>query len=135
MKTDMYTSESGGRSISQILHDIVNHLSEIIRSEVLLAKTEVRQDVTYAARASVLLVVGAIFSLYAVGFLLLGLVYALAGNLSPWLSAIIVAAGTGVVAGVLLLIGRSRIKQAKLKPDKTIRSLQENVTWFKKQTR
>jgi len=136
MKTETNTSFGlGGRPISRILHDIVNRLSEIIRSEVLLARTEVRQDVTYAARASVLLVVGAIFALFAVGFFLLGLVYALSGSLSPWLSAFIVALGTGVLAGILLLVGRSRIKQSKLKPNETIRSLRENVSWIKKQTR
>ena len=35
---------STGRPISRIIEDILRHVGEIIRSEVRLAKTEIRQD-------------------------------------------------------------------------------------------
>jgi len=50
-------------------------------------------------------------------------------------SALIVAVGVGVIAAIFLHVGRTKMKQIDLKPDNTIRSLQENVTWMKKQVR
>jgi uncharacterized membrane protein YqjE len=126
------SSQSGGRAISLILKDIVNHVTEIIRSEVRLAQTEVRQDVTQVAKASILCAIGAVFGLFALGFILLGLVYVLESTMPPWLSAVTVGTGVGIVAAIFLLAGRTKMKLASLKPDETIRTLQENVTWIKK---
>ena len=123
------------RPFSQIVQEIVTHLTEIVRSEIQLARTEVRADVVQVGRASVFVAVGAVFALYAIGFVLLAAVYALGTRLTPWLSALIVAVGVGIIAAIFLQVGRTKLKQADLKPDETIHSLQENVTWMKKQVR
>jgi uncharacterized membrane protein YqjE len=129
------SSKSGGRSISQILQEIVSHVTEIVRSEVRLARVEVGEDVTQITRAGVFVAIGAAFALQALGFVLLGLVYALGTMMPLWLSAVSVGAGAGVIAVVFLSVGRTKIKQASLKPDKTIRTLEENVIWMKKQAK
>jgi len=129
------SSKAGGGSFSQILQEIVNHVTEIIRSEVRLLRAEVRQDVTQVAKASVFFVIAAVLAFYGLGFILLGLVYALGHTTPLWLSAVIVGVGAAGIAAAFLWIGRTKIKQASLKPDKTIRSMQENVRWMKKQTR
>ena len=128
-------SKSGGRSFSQIFQEILTHTTEIIRSEVRLARVEVREDITQASKASVYLVIGAVFAFHALGFILLGAVYALGTRLALWLSAVIVGVTAAVVAAAFLQVGRTKIKQTSLKPDKTLRSLQENVTWMKKQAK
>ena len=126
------SSKSDDRPFSQIVQDILAHLTEIVRSEVQLARTEVRADIAQVARAGVFVAIGAVFGLYALGFILLSVVHALETRLSPGLSALIVGIGVGVIAAIFLSVGRSKMKRADLKPDKTIRSLQENVTWMKK---
>jgi uncharacterized membrane protein YqjE len=128
-------THADGRSLSQILQDIVNHVSNIIRSEVRLVQTEVRQDLTHYVKASSLVGIAGALVFYAVGFLLLSAVYALQSVISPWLSALLVAMGVGVAAAILYLIGRKKLTQASLRPDKTIQSLEENVKWFKRQTK
>jgi len=130
-----YPSKSDSRSFSGILHEIVSHLTEIIRSEVRLARTEIREDVRQIAKASVFVAFGAVLALYALGFILLGVVYALATRMAPWLSAVSVGVGVGIVAAIFCQVGRTKIKQASLKPDKTIQSLEENVRWMKTQTK
>ena len=133
---DLHTSsKSGTRPFSHILQEIVNHLAEIVRSEIRLARVEVRQDFAQITRAAAFLVIGGVFALYALGFVLLGVMYALGTSVAPWLSAVIVGIGVGLVAVILLMVGRTKIKHAHLKPNKTIRSVQENVTWMKKQIR
>jgi uncharacterized membrane protein YqjE len=129
------SSKSGGRPFSRIFQDIMSHVTEIIRSEVRLARVEVREDLKQVSNAGVFLVIGAVFALYALGFILLGAVSALETTMAPWLAAVIVGVGAAVVALIFVQVGRTKLKQASLKPDKTIQSLQENVTWMKKQTK
>jgi hypothetical protein len=123
------------RPLSGIFQEIGSHLTEILRSEVRLARAEISQDVGQFAKASVLLVAGVVFALYAFGLFLLAAVYALEQTLPAWGAALIVGGGLGAVAAVVFLIGRKRVQQASLLPDKTIQSLQENVTWMKRQTK
>jgi len=132
-RTSSATTDS--RPFSRIFQEIVNHLSEIVRSEVRLARTEVRQDLTQLTRSSMVLIIGGAFAMFAVGFLLLGVVYALETRMAPWLSAVIVGTGVGILAVIFLQVGRMKVRQASLRPDKTIQSLRENVTWMKKQIR
>ena len=65
--------------------------------------------------------IGAAFALYALGFILLGVVYALATRMAPWLS-VSVGVGVGIVAAIFVQIGRTKIKQASLKPDKRFKA-------------
>jgi uncharacterized membrane protein YqjE len=126
---------SDSRSIKQILQDIVKHVSDIMRSEVRLAKTEVRQDVTHYAKTSAFIGVAGVLTLYAVGFVLLSLVYALQGVMPSWLAALVVGVAVGAVAAITYLTGRKKLSQASLRPDKTIQTLEDNVTWFKRHTK
>ena len=132
---DEGATRSGDRSIRQILQDIVNHVSDIIRSEVRLAKTEVRQDVAHFGKAGTWIGAAGVSALYAVGFILLSVVYALQEVMPSWLAALLVGVAVGIVAAILYLKGRKTLAQASLRPDKTIQTLEDNVTWFKKQTR
>jgi hypothetical protein len=135
MKDRTETTHSDGRSITQILQDIVNHLSDIIRSEVRLAKTEVKQDATHFAKAGRWIGAAGVLALYAVGFVLLSAVYGLQGVMPPWLAALLVGVAVGMVAVTLYLTGRKKLAQANLRPNKTIQTLEDNVTWFKRQTK
>jgi len=135
MKDRTDAAHSDGRSIKQILQDIVNHVSDIIRSEVRLAKTEVQQDATHFAKAGRWIAVAAVLVFYAVGFVLLSAVYGLQGVMPSWLAALTVGVAVGMVAVTLYLTGRKKLARASLRPDKTIQTLEDNVTWFKRQTK
>jgi hypothetical protein len=124
-----------GRSIKQIVQDIVNHVSDIIRSEVRLAKAEVRQDLVHYAKAIAFIGIAGVLAFYALGFVLLGAVYGLQDVVPTWLAALLVGAAVGITAAILFLTGRKKLAQASLRPDKTIQSLEDNVTWFKRQTK
>jgi hypothetical protein len=57
------------RSISDVLQDIVGNIQEIIRSEVRLAKGELRDESIKVKAAAPLLVIGAVGGLLAAFFL------------------------------------------------------------------
>lgn len=122
-------------SFAELIQNIVTDIQGLVRSEIRLAKAEISEDVATTGRASSLLVGGAMLAFYAVGFLLLTLVYALATAMPNWLAALIVAVVVAIVAGILAMLGYQRIKQVNLKPEQTIDTVMEDIEWVKQQAR
>jgi uncharacterized membrane protein YqjE len=128
-------SDRESRSFSDVLEDVVSNIQAIIRSEVRLAKTEVQEETAKAARAGGVLGAGALFGVYAVGFLLLAGLYALQIVVAPWLAALIVAVLVGIVASVLIAVGVKRMKRVHPRPEQTMHSIKENLEWARNQAR
>ncbi|MCU1339606.1 MAG: hypothetical protein JWO19_5187 [Bryobacterales bacterium] len=123
------------RSITGVLQDIVARVQEIIRSEIRLAKAELKEETVQAGKATAVLASGALLGIYALGLLLLACVYALALALPAWIAALIVAVVVAAIAGVLLNRGLNTMRRVHAAPEKTIRTIKENVQWAKHQPR
>ena len=121
-------------SIAGLLQGIVGNVQNIIRSEVQLAKTEMKEDASAYGKAAGMLVAGAVLGIYAIGLMLLTFVYLLSTVLSDWVAALIVFVVVAAIAGVLAMIGLKRIKAVKPGPEQTIDTLKEDVQWVKQQT-
>jgi hypothetical protein len=67
------------------------------------------------------------------GFLLLAAVYAMSLVMAGWLAALIVGGVLTVAAGILVGAGSAKLKRANLIPERTIRTLEEDVRWAKQQ--
>jgi uncharacterized membrane protein YqjE len=131
-----YTGERGEqRTFGDVFKDIIANVQELIRSEVRLAKAEFREEAGKAMSAATMLIAGAVFGVFALGFLLLTVMFALENVVANWAAALIVGAAVGIAAGVLLLTGKERFAQVSPKPEKTIESVKENVEWMKNQTK
>jgi uncharacterized membrane protein YqjE len=102
----MQVLEQDNRSITRVLHSIVDNVEVLVESQVELAKAELREAGQEAKAAVLPLSLGLSMGQLAVGLLLLAAVNALATRYPLWLSALIVAVVTGVVAFVLLAKGR-----------------------------
>ena len=123
-----------GRSMAEVLQDIVGNIQEIVRSEFRLARVEIHEETAKALRSAVPLGIGALLALYALGFILLAVVHALSAVVDPWLASLIVGVTVLVISMVLVSVGRKRLKQLKA-PEKTIETMKENVQWAKHQIR
>jgi uncharacterized membrane protein YqjE len=119
------------RSIPEVLQDIVGNLQEIIRSEFRLAKVELKEEALRASKPVATFGMGLVFGFYGIGFLLLSLVYWLATLMAVWLAALLIGAGLAIVAIALMSSSGKKLKHVNPTPDKTIRSLEENVLWMK----
>ncbi len=135
MTVPLRQNPSNGRTMSEVLQDIVANIQEIVRSEFRLAKVEIHDETTKAVRSSIPLVIGVLLSLYAFGFILLAVVHALSMVVNAWLAALIVGFGVLVISMVLVSVGRKRFKQVKVVPEKTVVTVKENVQWAKHQIR
>jgi uncharacterized membrane protein YqjE len=129
------TSTSGVRSFSRIFEEIRDHLTEILRCEVRLARSELLEKGVQVAKAGVFVGIGAVFVMYAFGFIMLGVVSVIATKMAFWLSAVIVGSGLAVIAAIFYQLGRARLQQAMLEPSPTIQSVQENIMWMKERTK
>jgi uncharacterized membrane protein YqjE len=123
------------RSISEILQDVLRNLQSIVRSEIRLAKTEVREEFTKVKPAILLLALAAVCGLFGVLFLLLTTMYAVALALPLWASALVVAVMLIIIAAITLNAGQRRIERVHPLPDKTIASMKENAEWARQQTK
>jgi len=119
------------RSFSDVLEDIVANVQGIIRSEVRLAKAEIKEETTKAGRAATVLGSGAVLGLYALGFLLVAAFFGLEFFLPAWAAALILAVFIGVIAGIMVMLGMSRMKQVNPRPEKTIQTVKEDIEWAK----
>lgn len=117
------------RSLSEILQNIGGNVQEIVRSEIRLAKAEAKEELTKSAKAGSSLASGAALALYALGFLLLAVTFALEIVLPAWLSALIVSAAVGAIAAALISSGIKKMRRVSPTPEKTIGSVKENVQW------
>jgi uncharacterized membrane protein YqjE len=126
---------SNGRTVGEVLQDIVANIQEIVRSEFRLAKVEVQEETAKAVHSSIPVVIGVLLALYALGFILLAAVHALTIVVDAWLAALIVGFVLLVISMILVSVGRKRFKQVKVVPEKTVGSMKENVQWAKHQIR
>jgi Putative Actinobacterial Holin-X, holin superfamily III len=119
------------RPISNVLEDILRSLQEIVRSEVRLARVEIRDDARQAAASAVWIAAGTIGALSAWAFLLWTITFALSTRMSMWAATLVVAVVLACAASVLIVGGLRRVKRIHPIPERTIASIKENVEWMR----
>jgi uncharacterized membrane protein len=122
-----------GRTVPEVLQDIVGNIQEIIRSEFRLAKAEVKQEANKAAKPVTHLVIGGALGLYALGFLLWTAVLAMATVMAMWMAALIVGVLLAIISMALISAATKRLKHVNAVPERTVETLKENVQWAKNQ--
>jgi uncharacterized membrane protein YqjE len=123
------------RSLGELVKQLADQTSTLVRQEIQLAKAEVSQQGKQVGAGLGLLVGAAVLGLLAAGTLVAFLVMLLDGALANWLAALVVAIVLGIVAAVLALSGRNRIRQATPPAPQTVETVKEDVQWAKTQTR
>ena len=121
------------RSLGQIVGDIGKDLSSLVRNELDLAKTELRQEASQAGKGAGMLAGAGVAALLLLMFLSLALTWLLDNWLPVEAAALITAALWGVVAAVLASSGRKAIREANPQLPKTQQSLKEDAQWARAQ--
>jgi uncharacterized membrane protein YqjE len=123
------------RSVSAVLQDIVRDSQEMVRSEIHLAKVEIREDVRRAVSSGAWLAAGAVGVLSAWVFVLWTLAYALATSMPIWAATLVIAVVMAAVGAVLVMGGLRRVRRLQAIPERTVASLKENLEWIKQPTK
>ena len=113
--------EHGGSlsSVGEILSEISSDISTLMRQEVELAKSEVRQSVTQASKGGGMLAGAAVGGHMVLLFLSIALWWGLGNAIGRGWSGLVVAVIWAIIAAVLAAMGRSRLKAVKGLPATT----------------
>lgn len=119
------------RTLGQLFSDASKDLSSILRSEVALAKVELKTEVTQGVKGAVFFVIAGVVAFFGAMMLLFAAAYGLFGlGLPRWVSFLIVAVVLFVVAGVAALVGKKQLSKVG-PPERTVRTTKETVETLK----
>jgi len=119
------------RSLGQLLTDITNDLSTLLRKEIQLARVETMEKASQATQSVVLMVAGGLVAYTGVIALVIGIIVALANWMPLWVSALVVGVLLAIVGFVLIQSGRASLKRMSVVPEKTIESIKEDAEMVK----
>jgi predicted phage tail protein len=106
--------------------------ADLLQAEFRLARAELADKMSALRGGLIMIVVGAIFLIVALGMFLQALVGALvAGGVSPVAAILIVAGGAAVLGLVLFIAGQKRLDPEHLTPDRTLSSLSRDTRMVK----
>jgi len=124
------------RSIAVLVKQLSDQTTTLFRAELDLAKAELAVKGKRAGLGAGMFGGAGVFGAYAAGALTACLILVLAAAMTAWLAALIVAAVYGAIAGVLALMGRTKVQQSVPPvPEQTVESVKEDVEWTKQRAK
>jgi len=126
-------NSSQTRSLGEIVGDITQDMSTLIRQEMDLATSEMKREVTKLGKGAGMFGGAGATGYLTLIFLSLALVYLLDNWMPVELAALIVALLWGAVTAALALKGRQEIKKANPELPVTQQTLKEDAQWAKAQ--
>jgi uncharacterized membrane protein YqjE len=129
-------TEARERPTAELLRDLSDQTTALVRKEIELAKVELSEKGKRAGQGAGMFGAAGLLGVFALGALTACAILALATAVAAWLAALIVAAVYAVVAGVLALSGRKQVKRATPPvPEEAVETTKEDVQWVKQRAK
>jgi len=109
----------GDRSLGELISEVTQDLSTLLRQEVELAKAEVQQSASRAGKGAGMLSGAAVAGYFVLLFLSIALWWAIGSATGLGWSALIVAVIWGVIAAILVSVGRKELRNVRGMPKTT----------------
>lgn len=116
---DDHGTQGAKPSIGDLLSNISGDLSTLVRQEIALAKAEATQSAKQAGTGAGLLAGAGVGGHFVLLFLSLALMWGIGGAIGFGWSSLIVAALWAIIAAILAVVGRKKLKQAPGLPQTT----------------
>ncbi|GAA3019406.1 phage holin family protein [Streptomyces fulvorobeus] len=124
---------SSDPSVGELVGEISKDLSRLVRTEIELAKAEIKQESTKAGKAAGMLAGAGYAGHLAVLLGSLAAIFGLAHVVDLAWAALIVTAFWALVAAVLFVTGKARLRTVR-GPERTTESLKEDARWARNPT-
>ena len=124
------------RSLGDLFSELTSETSLLVRQEIALAKTELREEATEAGKNIGFVAAGGAVAYAGLITLLVGLGWLL-GELildAEWLGLLIIGAVVAGIGYALVQKGLAALRQMSPAPDTTIQTLKEDKAWLKNET-
>jgi putative superfamily III holin-X len=130
--TEPTPTHSASASTAELVSQLSDEVSTLIRDELRLAQAEMTQKTKKAGIGAGLFGGAGLVALYGIGAFVTAAILGLAVVLDPWLAALIVGVALLVIAGVLALGGKRNVSAAGPPvPEQAIHELKADVRTVK----
>jgi uncharacterized membrane protein YqjE len=133
MADDIRDTNDHDASLGDLVGQLSEQTSRLVRDEVALAKTELQASAKHVGVGAGLFGGAGLFALLGLITLIGAAVAALSLALDVWLSALIVAVVLFAIAGIAALVGKKQIGQAG-PPERAISSVKQDLAEVKGRT-
>jgi uncharacterized membrane protein YqjE len=121
------------RSLGQIVSDVTQDLSALVKQEMELARTELKQEAAKAGKGAGLLGGAGVAGHLVLIFASLALTFLLDNWMPLELAFLITAIIWGIVAAVLAVNGRKALRESNPQLPQTQQTLKEDAAWARAQ--
>jgi uncharacterized membrane protein YqjE len=122
------------RGLGELVKDLANQTSTLVRQEIKLAQAEVTQKGKLAGKGAGMLAGAAITALLGLGAFTALLIVALDSFLPLPLAALIVTLLWFAIAAALAMSGKKALQAATPPAPQTVETVKEDIQWAKTQT-
>jgi hypothetical protein len=129
-------NSQSNRSIPELFSDAVGQLAKLIGNEFDLARAELSEKASVAARASAMIGAGVVMLIPALVLVLFAVSAALIrSGMSEPAAYLLTGAGAAVVSGALISLGMSRLSADALKPSMALDQVERDKVAAKEMVR
>jgi hypothetical protein len=120
------------RPTAELMRELTDQTTTLVRKEIELAKVELAEKVKKAGVGAGMFGAAGLFGVGAFAAITACLIWALSTFMPGWLGALIVGVAYTTIAGVLALRGKRQVQQATPPvPEQAVDSTKEDLEWLK----
>jgi Putative Actinobacterial Holin-X, holin superfamily III len=128
-RTDVTASLAGrdvsSASVGELVGEVAQDLSTLMRQELALAKAEVKEEAAKAGKAAGMLGAAGFAGYMVLLFASIAAWWGLAEVMAKGWAALVVTAVWAVIGAVLFMAGRRRMREVNPKPERTAETVRE----------
>ncbi|MDQ1727187.1 MAG: hypothetical protein QOK14_1232 [Frankiaceae bacterium] len=128
------TMQQEDKSLGELVASATKDLGELVRSEVALAKAEVRRELTSVAKAGAMFGAAGVLGHTALLFVSVAVALGIGALIGDGWGFLIVGFLYGGLAGILALVGKNSMT-AMEPPHRTIKTVKDDLAWARHPTR
>jgi uncharacterized membrane protein YqjE len=130
MTTENVRTDGSRKSAGQLVKEVTEDISTLIRKEIDLAKAELGSSMSTKAKGAAIIAIAGVLGLFALIFLLLAIRDGFDTFLWTWLSDLITAAILLLIGGIAALIAKKRLSKP-INTELTKKTIKDDVEWAK----
>lgn len=127
---DIYGGGTDDRSAGQLVKEVSEDMSTLVRKEIELAKEELGSAISAKIKGAAIFVVVGVLAFFMLIFLLLAVRDGFAEMWAPWIADLATVGVVGVVSGIAGFIAVRKIK-TPISAEKTKKNIKEDVELVK----
>jgi Putative Actinobacterial Holin-X, holin superfamily III len=130
-----YGEPAAEPSLGDLFGRLTNDLGELMRSEIDLARVEIREEAGKAGKAAGMLGAGSLIAYLGLALLASAAAWGLAEVMDAGWAFLLVGLVVGGVGAVLVAMGRAQLREVRPVPEETVETLKEDAQWARAQVK